>query len=155
MKENMSLLSAAFMPWNSKRLAALLAVCFMAGQTTRAQTVGSFDLSFDAPVVSGTPDWDFAIPCIAAQPDRKIIIAGHFTSVNGEAHTNIARLLVNGELDPSFKADTDLTGSIYTLAIQSDGKILIGGVFTTVNGQPRNNLARLPHGICEAALRSA
>jgi GH25 family lysozyme M1 (1,4-beta-N-acetylmuramidase) len=32
---------------------------------------------------------------------------------------------------------------VYSLAVQADGKILVGGLFTTLGGQPRNYLGRL------------
>ena len=34
-------------------------------------------------------------------------------------------------------------GSVYAIAQQDDGKVLIGGTFTTVNGTARNGIARL------------
>src|SRR5262245_52419399 len=46
----------------------------------------------------------------------------------------------------------NIAGSaVYAAIVQPDGKILIGGVFTSVGGQPRNNLARLhPDGSLES-----
>ena len=43
--------------------------------------------------------------------------------------------------DPTFTAATN--GVVYSLAAQADGKTLVGGDFTQINGQPRNRLARL------------
>src|SRR5690606_39841020 len=40
---------------------------------------------------------------------------------------------------------------VYSLALQPDGKVLVGGVFTQLGGQPRNHLARLS--LPEAALQ--
>ena len=34
-------------------------------------------------------------------------------------------------------------GTVWAVAVQPDGKVLIGGDFNHVNGQPRNYLARL------------
>ena len=36
-----------------------------------------------------------------------------------------------------------LNGGVESLAVQADGKILLGGFFTVVGGQPRTNMARL------------
>ena len=33
--------------------------------------------------------------------------------------------------------------SVYSIAVQADGKILVGGSFTSIGGQTRNNIARL------------
>jgi len=77
------------------------------------------------------------------QSDGKIIVGGVFDSYNGVKVKNIVRLNPNGIIDPSFKLDTRTNSSIRSTAIQSDGKIIIAGFFTLVNGQPRNYIARL------------
>lgn len=40
-------------------------------------------------------------------------------------------------------SSTGPNGPVYALAVQADGKILIGGQFNSVDGYPRGNLARL------------
>lgn len=81
------------------------------------------------------------------QPDGKIIIGGKFIYLfNGVPQFGIARLNSDGSLDPTFKTGSGVGGTdagVGTLAIQTDGKVLIGGVFTSVAGVPRVNLARL------------
>ncbi|MEP7337404.1 MAG: delta-60 repeat domain-containing protein, partial [Acidobacteriota bacterium] len=37
----------------------------------------------------------------------------------------------------------NINGLVYAVAVQADGKMVVGGNFTTVNGQPRSNLARI------------
>ena len=44
-------------------------------------------------------------------------------------------------VDPGFTAGA--TGMVYALAMQADGKILVGGAFTALSGQPRICLGRL------------
>lgn len=51
------------------------------------------------------------------------------------------RSYMPGHLDPEFHAR--VTGSVMSVAIQPDGKILIGGVISAVNGQPCANVVRL------------
>jgi len=59
----------------------------------------------------------------------------------------IACLLICGEtraqstLDNGFNAT--LNGAVSAIAIQADGKILVGGTFTVINGIPKSFLARL------------
>ncbi len=56
----------------------------------------------------------------------------------------MARLNRNGSLDTNFLYSVSgLDNSVLCLAIQADGRILIGGSFVSVNGEPRNHLARL------------
>ena len=77
----------------------------------------------------------------AVQPDGKTIIAGTFTSVLGQPHTNIARLNADGTLDAGFNPSAN--NQVFSVAVQPDGQILLGGSFTTVGGTARNRIARL------------
>src|ERR1700680_4173948 len=48
--------------------------------------------------------------------------------------------------------DPNANGTIRVVVVQPDGKILIGGDFTSVRGTPRNRIARLnPDGTLDAA----
>jgi uncharacterized delta-60 repeat protein len=104
----------------------------------RLNTDGSLDASF---IVGGGTNGGVVSSSI--QSDGKIIIAGNFTYYNGTAINNIARLNANGGLDASFAVGTGANNPIYTTSIQSDGKIVIGGDFTSYNGITRNYIARL------------
>src|SRR5207249_1691942 len=79
----------------------------------------------------------------ALQADGKIIIGGDFTSYNGTARNRIARLNTDGSLDTSFNPGTGSNNNVFTMALQVNGKIVIGGDFTTYNGTSRNTIARL------------
>ena len=57
------------------------------------------------------------------------------------ARNNIARLNADGTLDTAF--DPNANGNVYSIAVQTDGKILVGGIFTNIGGQTRNRIARL------------
>ena len=81
------------------------------------------------------------------QADGKILAGGGFTTLapNGGAavtRNHIARLETDGRLDQTL--NLSIVGSfVFATAVQPDGKILIGGNFTTVLGVARNNIARL------------
>lgn len=93
------------------------------------------------------------VNCIAVQPDGKILIGGNFAIVGGQARGGIARLNSNGSLDSSFDPGTGITypignfgdfpGRVYSIAVQADGRILVGGDFTKANGAPHRNFVRL------------
>ena len=55
---------------------------------------------------------------------------------------HIARLETDGRLDQTLDLGT-VGSQVIATAVQPDGKILIGGIFTTVLGVTRNNIARL------------
>jgi uncharacterized delta-60 repeat protein len=99
---------------------------------------GTLDTTFN----SGTGA-NYGIYTTAIQSDGKIIIGGNFTSYNGTSKNRIARLNIDGTLDSTFNPGTGANYGIYTTAIQSDGKIIIGGDFTSYNGTSKNRIARL------------
>ena len=80
---------------------------------------------------------------IVVQADGKAIIGGDFTSVNGTARNRVARLNPDGSVDLSFDPGTGADGAVRALAIQLDGRIVVGGSFTNFNGSALNRFARL------------
>jgi uncharacterized delta-60 repeat protein len=99
---------------------------------------GKLDASFQSAAASS-----FGISALALQPDGKIIVGGTFASYGGAARNNIVRLNMDGSLDAGFIPGTGANSSVYTVAVQGDGKIVIGGFFTSYNGVSRGHIARL------------
>ena len=85
------------------------------------------------------------VSAMAVQPDGKILIAGRFSAVNGAQRNRIARLNEDGTLEgtATFNPGTGPDKDVLSLALQPDGKILVGGAFYGFNGARRMNLARL------------
>lgn len=87
------------------------------------------------------------VNCLALQADGKILIGGSFTSVEGAPRKGIARLREDGSLDPTFNPGAGASGlfggDVYSIAVQADKKIVVGGNFNHLDGAPRNGLARL------------
>jgi uncharacterized delta-60 repeat protein len=105
---------------------------------------GTLDVGFDPNAGGGIVD------SIVVQPDGKIVVGGMFTSMSGVPRNGIARLNASGTLDSRF--DPNLAGvisggsthtEVYTLSLQTDGKILLGGYISAVGGTPRNYVARV------------
>jgi uncharacterized delta-60 repeat protein len=65
------------------------------------------------------------------QPDGRILVGGNFTNLQGVARQRIGRLLTDGTVDPGFDAGTNIASelAVFTLACQSDGKILTSSFF--------------------------
>jgi uncharacterized delta-60 repeat protein len=108
----------------------------------RLNADGTLESTATFDVGTGT---DGVVTCMALQPDGKILIGGAFSNVGSTSRPRIARLLPDGSVEGSsaFDPGTGPDGIIYTLAHQTDGKILIAGFFANVNGAPRPNIARL------------
>jgi uncharacterized delta-60 repeat protein len=79
----------------------------------------------------------------ALQSDGKIIVVGNFTSYNGNTVGRIVRLNSNGSNDNTFTTGSGANNDINAVGIQSDGKILIGGAFTSYDGNSTNNTVRI------------
>ncbi len=95
---------------------------------------------------SFNPNPDVFVSIIALQADGKILVGGGFTNIGGQARQYIARLDPSTGLADSFNPSPDsnpFTFGVYSIAVQPDGKILAGGPFSSIGGQPRNRIARL------------
>jgi uncharacterized delta-60 repeat protein len=114
------------------------------GSTTFGNGIGAFkqdgtpDTTFN--VGAGTNDYVYTLQ---VQPDDKVIIAGDFTSYSGFSINRISRLNTDGTLDTSFNVGAGANSPVFTTAIQSDGKIIIGGVFTSYSGSLRSKIVRI------------
>ena len=99
---------------------------------------GEMDDSFDSGV-----GFDASARTVVIQDDGKILVGGFFSSYNGNDATRLVRLLSDGGLDPDFDCGSGASGSVYKLALQSDGKIFVGGSFNEFNGLKRYAITRL------------
>ena len=115
----------------------------------RLMSNGSLDRGFDLGTGIVSNGAGFAgswVSRMLPQSDGKILIGGQFTEVNGIPTRNVARLNSDGSLDSSFSMGEGPSGpgaSVEAVALQADGRILIGGDFTFVDGQSVNGIARL------------
>ena len=112
----------------------------------RLNTDGIPDATFQPAMLDDSGRW---VSCIAVQTDGAVVIGGAFNSINGVGRGQIARLGENGALDAGFQAENlsgdQLTGDleVTALRVQGDGKVLLGGYFSTFDGVKRSNVARL------------
>jgi len=104
----------------------------------RLNTDGSIDNTFNI----GT-GFDNNVLSIEIQTDGKIIAGGFFTNYNGTGRNNLVRINTDGTVDTSFTIGTGFNSGTYSIKIQPDGKVLVGGLFTDYNGNARNRMVRL------------
>jgi hypothetical protein len=79
----------------------------------------------------------------AEDPDGKIIFVGVFTSYSGIPFNRIVRINSDASIDDTFNIGTGFNNGAEVVSIQPDGKILVGGGFTSYNGTPANKIIRL------------
>lgn len=112
----------------------------LAVATAPAQTPNLLDPTFRAEL---TAPPDLVMPL----SDGRLYVASSrqdFT-VAGHRQRGIARLLVDGSIDPSFDLGDGIEAGakIESLDVLADGRVALMGTFTTINGAARPTLARL------------
>ncbi len=118
---------------------------------TRYEADGSVDTTFGG---TGTVVLDFAggndvINAVIVQPDGKILVAGYAYDSAGQSDFAMARYDAYGDLDTDFgtegKLILDFDGEddgAWSVALQSDGKIVVAGYAVPTAGQSNFALAR-------------
>lgn len=101
-------------------------------------TPGVLDPAFDP---GGGPNG--LVRTIGVQADKKILVAGDFTSFDSAGRGRVARLNADGSLDGTFTTGSGASFSVNTMCPLSGGKVLIGGAFSTYAGSAAPYLARL------------
>ncbi len=107
-------------------------------------------------VLRGNPGRDLAADGgVNAQVrgDGKLLVWGNFSRLGGEERSGIALLNADGTVDDTFRPPEILLGhrrmervgnaAIAIVRVQADGKLLLAGFFSRVNGQPRTTLVRM------------
>ncbi len=100
---------------------------------------GSMDTSFNPG--QGANDSVNAV----ALSGNQFVIGGAFTAYNGTGVGYYARVNADGSVDSAFSTSqgSGANAPVRAAAVQPDGKVVIGGDFTAINGVTRNYLARL------------
>lgn len=118
-----------------------------------------YDYSYFSSIVkikfNGIPDFTFNrltgfdndVEVIKVQLDGKIIVAGQFRRYNDTFTKCIIRLEPNGEVDTTFSGNYLSTFAIKSLALQADGKILVGGNNLSYGSLSGNLLRLFPNGM--------
>jgi uncharacterized delta-60 repeat protein len=105
----------------------------------RLNTDGTLDSGFTANI--GVNNTVFAV---TEDTNDDVYVGGSFNEYNNSIRESVARLFSDGTLDNTFNNTTNFnTPQVKCLAIQGDGRVLVGGTFTTFNSSPRTNLVRL------------
>jgi uncharacterized delta-60 repeat protein len=105
---------------------------------------GSSVESLDGSILKSL-DINGTVNSIEIQSDKKILIGGDFTLVNGISTSMICRINPDLSLDMEFLTNigSGFNDRIMDIRTQPDGKILVCGNFNTFNGLDRGKIVRL------------
>ena len=114
--------------------AMLMLLLFISAEVRAQSALDGFD-----------PGANNTVEALAVQADGKILVGGEFTTLGGggtgtTTRNHIGRLNPDGTVDTGF--DPGANGTIFDLAVQADGKILVVGDFTTLGGGGTGNALR-------------
>ena len=122
------------------------------GFLVRLTNTGAMDSTF-GPTDPSTPSphadvFNWRVRDLLLQPDGRIMVCGDFTQImdgsdSPPPRAYLARFTADGILDATFTTKPGASDWIYAMALQSDGKLLIGGNFTSYDSLPRNHIARV------------
>ncbi|HMU34213.1 MAG TPA: FG-GAP-like repeat-containing protein [Pyrinomonadaceae bacterium] len=99
---------------------------------------GSLDSSFNVVLDAGGD-----VQTAELLSDGRVYIGGDFLTVSGTSRPGAARINADGSLDSTFNALIGGSPTITALAVQPDGKLLIGGTFSGIGGFNRSRFARV------------
>lgn len=131
------------------------AIMIVAEQTDQKLLVGGYftepSSSIERLLPTGSVDTSFhqgsgfngAVKAIAIQPDQKLIIGGEFTDYDGHPCNYIVRLNSDGSIDPTFNIGTGFNTIVQGIEFLPDGKIIVGGNFSSFNGIAAEGIVKL------------
>lgn len=85
----------------------------------------------------------YAGSSILQQPDGKIIVTGTFTTYQGIPKNRIVRLNTDASIDTSFVIGGGFSSFTQSPGIDSNGSIIVPGIFGSYNGTSSPRIARL------------
>lgn len=105
----------------------------------RLNADGSLDQTFLAKRTDGLNGTAYAV---AIDSQGGILVGGEFSQAQEQEVYNFARYADDGTLDTKFNQGRGPNGQVLAIAVQPDGKVVIGGEFSQVGSEPRRNVAR-------------
>lgn len=133
-------MQAEFLTFEIKNMKQIYLLLILIGWQLSAQQ-GTLDPDFNP--ASGP---DGHVYAFASYPDGRFLVAGQFSTFDGEPRANIMRFLADGNPDETFDSGTGIGqfNIITRILLEENGQILIGGMFSQYNGSsPGQGLMRI------------
>jgi len=98
----------------------------------------------DFPTTHLVDSLDFAVRCATVFDDGRMLLSSRgYTIANGAYRSGSVMLLPNGALDTTFRPVSSANGTVRCVLTLNDGRMVIGGDFTSYNGHPARRVARI------------
>jgi malectin (di-glucose binding ER protein)/beta-propeller uncharacterized protein DUF5122 len=99
-------------------------------------TTGAIDTGF-------TPVFNKGVEALEAAPDGNLLVAGRFTTVNGQTWKGIVKLdATTGQRVTTFTGKLNVGAAVYDIGLRN-GHLYAAGAFTKISGATRSRLASL------------
>jgi uncharacterized delta-60 repeat protein len=120
----------------------------------RIHADGTLDHTFDPGSGIGSTSGMSYVETIQVLTNGKILVGGIFNLYNGQAVNNLIQLNTDGSLDMDFDIGTGPNNAVTVIRQQADGRILMGGRFTSYNNVEVSYLARIhPNGSIDSTFQ--
>ncbi|WP_309398343.1 immunoglobulin domain-containing protein [Cerasicoccus maritimus] len=111
------------------------------GYLYRVDSTGAVDTSFQSHN-SYRPAYA-QIEKMVVLPDNQILMSGTFTNYDGVAVNYFVRAEEDGSIDNDFDQGTGFNSNVYGLRVDDQGRIWVGGHFTSYDGDPFDRVVAL------------
>jgi uncharacterized delta-60 repeat protein len=133
---------------NGQLLVISINTSVTAGGLTRQSVLrlnadGTADASLDAGTGATRAGSPVFVDDLLPLSNGNMVLVGPFDHFNGAVASRIVRLTATGDVDPTFRSGTGADKEIKTIVGLPDGKLLVGGMFSSYDGHAANGLARL------------
>jgi uncharacterized delta-60 repeat protein len=111
------------------------------GYLVKLNTDGTINNTYSASI---KPAFNSNVTSLALEAsNQKLVAVGAFSTFSGSAATRIVRLNSDGTMDTTFNTGAGFNGNPTSVVVQPDGKVLVGGNFSTYSGSTANRIVRL------------
>ena len=119
---------------------------YQAHQLIRLNSNGDIDDSFIQSEIDSYVVTEFEINSIYMYSNGDMLVGGRFDKYNGEQRENLVKIFADGTLDMNFHSG-DFEGStgsnVYSITLDENGKIIVGGRFESFDGYSVHQMMRL------------
>ena len=124
--DNQILVGGSFQTFNGVAVAGLVRLNALDGSVDTTFNPGGAGITANS--------YGGSVNSIVVESTGQIVIGGYFSAYNGMPEGCVARLNADGTLDTTFKSGTGADEGVTAVAVQTGGKVLVGGGYNDFDG---------------------